>query len=49
MSTESVSSEVAMLAERVSSENSRVDRYRVSSDIAILADKSVDRYSNASR
>lgn len=38
MSTDIVSSEVAMLADRVSSDNSKVDRYRVPSDIAMLAD-----------
>jgi len=38
-----------MLAERVSSDNSKVDRYKVPSDVAMLADKDVDEYSNASR
>jgi hypothetical protein len=49
MSTDRVSSEVAMLAEGVSSDNSKVDRYKVPSDVAMLADKAVDRYSTVSR
>jgi len=49
MSTDRVSSEVAMLAEGVSSDNSKVDRYKVPSDVAMLADKAVDRCSTVSR